>query len=122
MTPLKAIRKICVACVGSPYDVAGCGGDKCLGGQGDENGLCYFYRYRMGRGRPSVKTIRKFCLECMGDSSQLVRECGSDCSLHQYRFAKNPKRAGMGRKDAFKRVVSRDFLSQNAISGSGKGK
>ncbi len=98
MTPLTAIRKICVDCVGSPYGVEGCGGDKCLGGQGDENGVCYFWKYRMGRGRPSVKLIRKFCLECMGDSSRLVSECDSICYLHPYRFGKNPKRAGIGPK------------------------
>jgi hypothetical protein len=120
MTPLRAIRKICVACVGSPYDVAGCGGDKCLGGQGDENGKCYFYRYRMGRGRPSVKLIRKFCFECMGGSKRLVRECESVCPLHEYRFGRNPKRAGMGRKDAFKRIVSGGFSSQDTRLAPGE--
>ena len=104
MTPLKAIRKLCVACVGSPSEVEGCRGDKCLGGQGDENGVCYFFPYRMGRGRPSVKTIRKLCLECMGGSYKLVAECITvDCPVHIYRFGTNPKRAGMGRKDAFKK-------------------
>jgi len=96
MTPLQAIRKVCVACVGSPYGANDCGGDECLGGQDDENGVCYFFSFRLGRGRPSVKTIRKFCLECMGGSSKLVAECKSDCPLHPYRFGKNPKRAGMG--------------------------
>ena len=85
MTPLRAIRKICVACVGSPYDVAGCGGDKCLGG-----------------------------------SKRLVRECESDCPLHEYRFGRNPKRAGMGRKDAFKRIVSGGFSSQDTRLAPGE--
>jgi hypothetical protein len=122
MTPLRAIRKICVDCVGSAYDVAGCGGGKCLDGQGDETGKCYFYLYRMGKGRPSVKLIRKFCLECMGDSRQLVRECESDCALHPYRFGRNPKRAGMGRKDAFKHIVSGGFSSQDERLAPGEGK
>jgi hypothetical protein len=98
MTPLGAIRKVCVACVGSVYEVNDCGGDNCLGAHGDENAFCYLFPYRLGKGRPSVKTIRKFCLECMGGSSRLVADCGNlDCPLRQYRFGKNPKRAGMGK-------------------------
>jgi len=105
MTPLQSIRKVCVACVGSPYDVADCGGNKCLGGQGDENGVCYLFHFRLGKGRPSVKTIRKFCLECMGACSKLVAECGSDCPLHPYRFGKNPKRVGIGKIHNLKAVL-----------------
>ena len=116
MTPLQAIRKICVACVCSVYEVTDCGGDKCLGGQGDENGACIFFPYRLGKGRPSVKTIRKFCLECQGGSSALVSKCKSDCSLHPYRFGKSPARAGQVNRGSFKPAVSRDFLSQNRSS------
>ncbi len=116
MTPLQSIRKACVACVCSVYEVKDCGGDECLGGQGDENGVCYLFSFRLGRGRPSVKTIRRFCLECMGGSSKLVAECKSDCPLHPYRFGKNPKRAGLTHKGSFKPAVSRDFLSQNRSS------
>jgi hypothetical protein len=99
MTPGKAIRSMCVACVGSAHEVRDCGGGKCLNGQSDENGACYFYPYRMGAGRPSVKLIRKFCLECMDGSRKLVARCGSDCPLNPYRFGKNPKRAGVGNKN-----------------------
>ena len=113
MTPLGAIRKVCVACVGSPYDVPDCGGNKCLGVQGDENEVCYLFPFRLGRGRPSVKLIRKFCLECMCGSSKLVAECGSTCPLHPYRFGKSPARAGQVNKGSFRPAVSRDFLSQN---------
>jgi hypothetical protein len=102
MTPGKAIRSMCVACVGSAHEVRDCGGDKCLNGQSDENGACYFYPHRMGAGRPSVKLIRKFCFECMGGSSKLVARCGSDCPLNPYRFGKNPKRAGQVNKGSFK--------------------
>lgn len=97
MTPLQAIRKLCVACCGSPFLVQDCGGDQCLGGQGDGDGRCYLYPYRMGRGRPSVKLIRKFCLECMSHSSELVSQCKSkECPLHHYRQGKNPKRVKVG--------------------------
>jgi len=109
VTPLTAIRKVCVECVGSAYDVEHCGGDRCLGGQGDRGGICYFWKYRMGRGRPSVKTIRKFCLECMGESRKLVAECDTDCVLHSYRFGRNPKRAGMGPKIPAFHAVSRQI-------------
>ena len=109
MTPLQAIRKVCVDCVGSAYEVKDCAGDKCLGAQGGENDACYFIRYRLGKGRPSVKTIRKFCLECMGGSSKLAAECKSDCPLHPYRFGKSPARAGQVNKGSFKPTVSHGF-------------
>ena len=107
LTPGKAIRSVCIACVGSAHEVRECGGEKCLGGQGDEKGVCFFYEHRMGAGRPSVKNIRKFCLECMGSSYQLIEECeNSCCPVHQYRFGKNPKRAGQVNKGSFKPSVS----------------
>jgi hypothetical protein len=34
MTPLEAIRRVCVTCVGSPLEVINCGGDKCFERQG----------------------------------------------------------------------------------------
>ena len=108
MTPLKAIRKVCVTCVGSPYAVENCGGDKCLGGQGDENGVCYLYPYRMGKGRPSVKTIRKLCIECVGGSKYLGACGGGDCPLSPYSYGKHPKRAGLVNKGSFKPTGSRD--------------
>jgi len=104
MTPLQAIRKVCVACVDSPFLVKHCGGDQCLNGHGDENGQCYFFPYRDGKGRPSVKLIRKFCVECMG-STRLVAEC----PLHEYRFGTNPKRKGIGRISNLKSAVSGDL-------------
>ena len=106
MTPLRAIRKVCVECVGSSHEVRNCGGDVCVGVQGDEKVECYFFPFRLTKGRPSVKLLRKFCLECQGGSSRLVSECKSDCPLHQYRFGKNPRRAGMGDISRIKQSVS----------------
>jgi hypothetical protein len=92
VTPLKAIRKFCIQCVGTAGEVKKCGGDKMLG-QGDPNGQCWFYPYRMGRGRPSVKTIRKHCLECTGGSRKLVAQCiDFDCPVYIFRFGRNPNR------------------------------
>ena len=117
ITPLKAIRRVCIACVGGAHEVRDCGGNGCLNGQGDENKVCYFYPYRMGTGRPSVKLIRKFCLECMGGSKELVAECqGLDCPLHQYRFGKNPKRAGVGNKKPINPYVSWENRTQIRIA------
>jgi hypothetical protein len=99
MTPLKTIRKFCIQCVDSASEVRKCGGDKMLG-QGDLNLRCWFYDYRMGRGRPSVKIIRKHCLECMGGSYKLVAQCSKfDCPLYVFRFGKNPNR--VRRKEFF---------------------
>src|SRR5664280_1778993 len=58
---------------------------------------CPFYEYRMGKKRPSVKIMRKYCLECMGESKGAVKECETeDCLIHLYRFGKNPALAGKG--------------------------
>jgi len=63
-------------------------------GQGNKENVCYFFPFRQGNGRPSVKIIRKFCLECMGGSYKLVESCrDTKCSLNPYRFGKDPKRA-----------------------------
>lgn len=106
-TPGKSIRKFCVTCVGSIYDPVDCGGANCSPGQGDKDGRCWFYQYRLGRGRPSVKLIRRLCLECMGGSSQLVAECSNTaCHVYLYRFGKNPKRAGQGDMSRLGRVVT----------------
>lgn len=101
MTPLKAIREFCVQCVGGDaerLEVKTCGGDRCLTpGQGcDAEGVCLLYKYRMGRGRPSVKTIRKYCLYCQGNNSEHVRECSENCFLHDYRLGTNPNRKCVG--------------------------
>ncbi len=83
MTPGEAIRRFCIACLGSAHDVRECGGDHCLNGGCDSKGVCCFYPYRMGKGRPSVKLIRKTCLWCMGDGVNFVRECQTpECALH----------------------------------------
>ncbi len=98
VTPKLSVRKFCVECVGSPYQTEDCGGNRMIG-QGDSKGRCYFFQFRNGKGRPSVKTIRRFCLECMQGSFQLVRDCQSThCAVYKFRFGTNPNRAGIGFK------------------------
>lgn len=46
-----------------------------------------------------LKAIRKNCLDCSGGSSNEVKICKiEDCSLHRFRFGKNPNRKGIGGK------------------------
>jgi hypothetical protein len=123
-TPSQAIHKFCIDCAGSSHEVTDCGGDKCHNGGADRNGFCLFCRYRMGTGRPSVKTIRKICLWCMGESDQMVKECpgnstkeGVHCELWPYRLARNPARVGKGGPG--KRFVSAQDQAQFALSLAG---
>lgn len=92
MTAKEAIRKFCIECCGGQMnDTRKCGGDKCINGGCEPNGICYFYKFRLNRGRPSVRLIRKMCLWCMGGSSDLVRDCiREDCPAYNFRFGKNP--------------------------------
>jgi len=107
VTPLRAIRKYCIQCVGSSKEVHHCNGDQMIG-QGDENNQCYFYQYRKFCGKPSVKIIRKHCLECMGGSYKLVRDCSSvKCPVHEFRFGKYPKHA-----------VTRQKLAENPLENA----
>ena len=90
LTPLKAIRKQCVSCMGgSPRLVADCPGRDCP-----------LYPYRMGRipegaDRGLLGIIRKYCLEC-GGSAQEVKGCQGDtapyepCPLYEFRLGKSP--------------------------------
>lgn len=99
MAPLEAIHQFCVQCVNSKTEVQQCGGHAMYGDQGDETGQCWLYPYRMGRGRPSVKTIRKHCLECMCQSRKEVANCQNyACPLHNFRKGTNPNRTRKGNK------------------------
>lgn len=93
LTPGRAVRQHCIDCAGSPSAVKDCQGDKLY------DGPCLFFRYRMGKGRPSVKLIRKYCLQCMGGSPKLVKDCTSEstCPLHPYRMGRNPKKTARDR-------------------------
>jgi hypothetical protein len=94
ITPGSAIRAFCVSYCGGVFgEVKTCDGN----GTDTAYHACPFHRYRLGRGRPSVKIIRRFCLQCMGNSPKLVGECATtDCVVHLYRMGKNPARIGKG--------------------------
>ena len=108
-TPGKAIHNFCVHCVGSTHEVKSCGGDRLLYG-----GTCQLFAFRRGTGRPSVKIIRKFCLDCMGGHKALIRACGGDsCPLQPYRLGKNPNCIGRGFIAAKKQGSSVHFNVKN---------
>ena len=48
-----------------------------------------------------LKAIRAKCLDCCAGSVREVNRCHiTDCFLHQYRFGRNPRRAGIGPRKA----------------------
>lgn len=94
LSPRDAVVIVCRQCVQSKTAAAleACGGHLVLA----TGRPCPLYSYRLGR-RPPVRALRELCLECMGGSPSLVRECGTEsCALHPYRMGKNPARARVG--------------------------
>jgi hypothetical protein len=108
-TPGQTIRKYCLDCCETSAEVRECQGDKQFGGE------CVFYRYRLGRGRPLLRVIRTFCLQCMNGSVPLVNKCSSKtCPLIPYRRGKRPCNPEDGFKPSeFRR--QQGFAMQEAI-------
>ena len=108
MTPHKspslAIRAYCHYCVQSrsDSDVENCTAHFVFA----TGKSCPFYEYRTGNKRPSVKVMRRFCLECEGGSKEAVKECSiNDCLIHHFRFGKNPSLTGKGKsRDEMMRI------------------
>jgi len=94
-SPRAAIKAHCVDCNGGcKSEVCNCDGDASK----PKHMSCLFHPFRLGKGRPSKKVIRQFCLQCMGGSHTFVRECATeDCCLHPYRMGKNPSMARCGK-------------------------
>jgi hypothetical protein len=60
-----------------------------------------------------LKTMRKFCLECMCDSVEEVRRCSApECFLYPYRFGKDPRKIGrpVSEKQKLARLASAERL------------
>lgn len=114
LTPGQTIRAHCLHCVGgSPQDVKACDATD------PKYQVCPFHPFRLGRGKPSAKLIRKFCLQCMNDYADFVRDCGTaDCLCHPYRMGKNPARAGKGHFAILAKEKSRPELEMNECLGS----
>ncbi len=85
MTPREAITAFCKECVGSYTEIKECRGDQPL----YKDDPCPFFPLRLGKGRASMKKIRKLCLGCMQGSSSFVTYCPSEkCILYFFRFGK----------------------------------
>lgn len=92
ISPLQAIRRRCLDCSAYvPSEVKKCEHDKAIL---PFDIACPLHPYRMGKGRPKLKEIRSYCLQCQGghESSALyVRECtDKQCSLYPFRMGHNP--------------------------------
>ena len=89
-TPLTAVRRFCKECVGGKnQEVESCS-DK----------SCPFFKYRNGKGRPSISLIRKKCMECMGKERNAIEDCTTTtCPIYVYRLGTNPAREGIGGKN-----------------------
>ena len=93
-SPKEMVQAFCRQCVQSKSEAVleACGGYQVLA-TGQE---CPLYAYRLGK-RPPVRALRELCVECMGGSPSLVRECGTErCPLHPYRMGRNPARERVG--------------------------
>jgi len=96
LEPKEAIRAYCTQCLGMKQfnheAVKNCQGDESMVGP------CAFFPYRLGGKRVTVKVFRKFCLACMCDDREAVRECPThNCECHPYRLGTNPALAGKRR-------------------------
>ncbi len=86
MTTGQAIREFCKECVNSNFkkDRENCGGEYVLATKKP----CPLFKNRL-KGKGSIRTIRKNCLECMGNSSFAVEECTTkDCKLYEFRLGR----------------------------------
>jgi len=87
-TPRTSVRQHCVkeCCLSQPNEVLKCPAKDCL-----------FWKYRLGKGRVSVKTIRARCDDCGEGGFQARKNCEfPNCPLYQYRLGTNPARKGKG--------------------------
>ena len=92
ITPLQAIRRRCLDCCGYvKKEVKECDASKTIP---PFDIPCPLFHYRMGTGKPKLKEIRAYCLQCQGGhgtSTEYVRECTDTlCSLYPFRMGHNP--------------------------------
>lgn len=114
-SPSQTIQTYCHYCVQSrsDLDVKSCTGHIVL----TTGKPCPFYEYRSGKKRPSVKVLRKFCLDCMAGGVEAIRECPTtDCQIYPFRFGKNPLPARKGKSGAEMmriRALRRPVIKEN---------
>lgn len=124
LTPVIAIRKYCLWCMGgSRKFVREC-----------DTSDCPLHPFRMGKnptGKGSrLKAIRKRCLDCVGGSYSEVRKCNSypgnpdgieECPLWLFRFGKNPRLKGKRKSNLknFKRITQQKILCDEKLVKDG---
>lgn len=100
LTPKTSVIAYCRECtsgLNNPEKIEACQGDQA------KPAACPLYPYRLGQKRVTVKVLRKFCLQCQGDSPG-VKDCpSSDCPLYDFRYGTNPARKGTRNKGSFGR-------------------
>lgn len=118
-TPLETVRAYCLHCNGgNSAEVSACDADDTHPG----SHVCLFHKHRLGKGRVKVRTIKKFCIQCMSGKFtpapsiiKLVRECTTlSCYCYPYRLGHNPSMAGRGlrfSKNSSPSVVKSDKTS-----------
>ena len=98
--PKKVIEASCLHCNGGIKEEV----EKCI--PDPKFHVCAAHGYLLGQEKASPKMIRKLCLQCMGGSRALVRECKTaDCFRHPYRMGKNPLRKGIGQNAERMRII-----------------
>lgn len=109
MTPMQAIRKHCLwCCCNQAVEVRLCPAEKCP---------LNAYRHGTLKGIESpspLRAIRARCLDCVGMSSVEVERCESDCTLHAFRFGKNPNFSQETRDKCRERMLNRGPLRTKA--------
>lgn len=84
ITPLRAIRRHCLACNSTAQEVRLCPAETCS---------LFKHRLGMGRGR-YLKAIRAKCVDC-AENVTVIRNCPTpDCNLYIFRMGINPYRIG----------------------------
>jgi hypothetical protein len=91
MSLAQVVRKYCLECAGTFTEVRKCQGDKPA--FPDIDPPCYFYKYRFGHGagRVGLKTIKKFCQNCISSNQlEVLETCPSkNCPVWEYRTGKS---------------------------------
>ena len=125
LTPNETVKAFCVECLGlkqfNRSEIENCRGDTCVNG-------CALFPYRLGKRIP-VKIFKKFCTECMNGQEGLIPECpATKCKIHQYRFGKNPAKAGQGQSAEVMKMVRESgknrqnaTIRQRSVSVQGPG-
>jgi len=96
LTPLKSARAFCLwCCFDSQLEVRLCPVE-----------TCPLWKYRLGKGRITLKILRSKCKDCDPEGYKSIKNCPFDgvsdilCPLHPYRLGRRPKSRSLQGKTA----------------------